>query len=217
MQDEFRLVGLRASPTSVAFKAIEGSPTAGSVAIENLSDLPLTGLSVTVLGQPTGLEVGVALAGGGTLAGGATAALSYTVLSTTAQAYGNVTIRVGSAQGARVDVTLAVSVEPLRPRLVATPGNLIAGMARGRQAVVEFKLVNEGGIPTGPIVIALPAVPWLTLGTTNPLPPLLPGETNKEDRPPAPATAPSNSDQRFLRDQLRHIVNPRRGKLQFIG
>ena len=178
VQDEFRLVGMRANPASVAFKAVEASATSGSVTIENLSDLPLTGLSVTVVSQPAGLQVGVNLTGGGTLPGGGTAALSYTVLPTTAQAYGNVVIRVGSAQGASVDVTLAVSVEPLRPRLVATPGNLVAGMARGRQAVVEFKLANEGGIPTGPIVIALPAVPWLTLATTNPLPPLLPGETN---------------------------------------
>jgi subtilase family serine protease len=178
VQDEFRLVGMRANPASVDFKAVEGSSSTGSVAIENLSDLPLTGLSVTVVSQSAGLQVGVNLTGGGTMAGGGTAALSYTVLPTTAQAYGNVVIRVSSAQGASVDVTLAVSVEPLRPRLVATPGNLVAGMARGRQAVVEFKLANEGGIPTGPIVIALPSVPWLTLATTNPLPPLLPGETN---------------------------------------
>ena len=178
VQDAFRLVGMRANPASVAFKAVEASATSGSVTIENLSDLPLTGLSVTVVSQPAGLQVGVNLTGGGTMAGGGTAALSYTVLPTTAQAYGNVVIRVGSAQGASVDVTLAVSVEPLRPRLVATPGNLVAGMARGRQVVVEFKLANEGGIPTGPIVIALPSVPWMTLATTNPLPPLLPGETN---------------------------------------
>ncbi len=178
VQDEFRLVGMRATPANVAFTAVEASGKSGSIVIENLSDLPLTGLSVTVISQPAGLQIGVNLTGGGTLAGGGTAALSYTVLPTTAQAYGNVVIRVGSDQGASVDVALAVSVEPLRPRLVATPGSLGAGMARGRQAVVEFKLVNEGGIATGPIVIALPSVPWLTLATTNPIPPLLPGETN---------------------------------------
>ena len=178
VQDEFRLVGLRATPASVALRTVEGSPSAGSAVLENLSDLALTGLAVTVLSKPAGLDVGASVAGGGTLAGGATTTLSYTVLPTTAQAYGNVTLRVTSAQGASVDVTLAVSVEPLRPRLVATPASLVAGMARGRQTVVEFQLANNGGLPTGPIVLALPAVPWLTLATTNPLPPLPPGDTN---------------------------------------
>ncbi len=178
VQAEFRLVGMRAEPASAALKVVEGATHAGSVQIENLSDLPLTGVNAAVVSAPSGLAVTVQLAGGGILAGGAKTPLNYKVSPATPQAYGNVIFRVASAEGATADVTLAVSVEPLRPRLAATPGSLAAGMVRGRQAVVEFSLVNEGGVATGPITVALPAAPWLSLATTNPIPPLLPGETN---------------------------------------
>lgn len=178
VQNEFRLVGLRADPASAAFTVVEGATRSGSVAIENLSDVPLTGVTVSVVSAPAGLNVTAKLAGGDTIAGGVKASLSYTVAPATGTAYGNVLLRVDSTEGASVDVTLAVSVEPLRPRLAATPARLVAGMARGRQSVVEFKLANEGGVPTGPITVALPPTPWLALAATNPMPPLAPGETN---------------------------------------
>ena len=178
VQDEFRLVGMRAAPATASFTVVEGATKSGSVTIENLSDLPLTGLAVALVSAPAGLTVTAELASGNSLAGVAKTALIYSVSPATPQAFGNVTLRVTSTEGASVDVSLAVSVEPLRPRLVATPGTLVAGMVRGRQRIVEFKLANEGGIPTGPITVALPSAPWLSLATTNPLPPLAPGETN---------------------------------------
>jgi subtilase family serine protease len=178
VQDEFRLVGLRAEPASAAFTVVETATRAGSVIIENLSDLPLTGLSVSLVTAPAGLAVTASLAGGSALAGGAKTTLNYSVTPADPQSSGNALLRVTSVEGAAVDVTLQVTVEPLRPRLVATPGSLAAGMARGHQTVVEFKLANEGGVATGPITLALPPAPWLALATTNPLPALLPGETN---------------------------------------
>src|SRR5207249_4787756 len=63
--------------------------------------------------------------------------------------------------------------------LLATPGDLSGGMARGRQKTVEFDVVNVGGIATGPITVSLPGVPWMQLVSTNPLPSLEPGETNR--------------------------------------
>ena len=178
VQDQFRLFGMRADPASAAFTVVETATRVGAVVIENLSDLPLTGLTASVVSVPAGLTVTASLAGGTTLAGDGQTALNYTVSPASPQAYGTTVLRVTSTEGASVDVTLVVSVEPLRPRLVVTPSTLVAGMARGRQAVVEFKLANEGGVPTGPITVALPAAPWLSLATTNPIPPLAPGETN---------------------------------------
>lgn len=179
VQDEFRLVGMRANPPSAAFTVVEGATGVGSCTIENLSDVPLTGMTTTLVSAPDGLTVNTSLEGGSTLNGGATASLRYSVSPSNAQAYGPVTIRVSSAEGASTELTLAISVEALRPRLVATPGNLVAGMARGQQTVVEFELVNAGGVATGPITVALPATEWLSLASVNPLPSLLPGDTNK--------------------------------------
>jgi hypothetical protein len=178
VQDEFRLVGMRADPPGAAFSVIEGQVRASSVVIENLSDLPLTGVAASVVSAPAGLQVDVGLSGNGVISGEGTAVLSYSVSPASAQASGQVILRVASAQGAVVDVALAVSVEALRPRLVARPGSLEAGMARGGQTSVEFLLVNEGGVASGPITVALPPAPWIALAMSNPLPSLPPGGSN---------------------------------------
>ena len=72
-----------------------------------------------------------------------------------------------------------MSVQPLRPRLVATPVSLYAAMPVGGQTVVDFDLSNQGGRASGPITVSLPAVPWMHLASTNPMPSLAPGQTNR--------------------------------------
>ncbi|MCP5521848.1 MAG: hypothetical protein H7A46_09915 [Verrucomicrobiales bacterium] len=95
------------------------------------------------------------------------AALVYQLTPHTVAANGFVEIRVSSAEGATADVRLEVAVEPLRPRLVAIPEQLQAGMLRGGQKAVEFDVVNRGALESGSIQISLPVVPWMALGTTN--------------------------------------------------
>ncbi len=178
VQDTFSLLGIKAQPATASIKVIEGSSTGGSLSLQNLSDQPLTGLSVEVLSQPAGLSFAAALSTN-TLAGLAEAFLSYTLSASTTEGSGVVELLVTTTQGAEVVVTLAVTVEALRPVLVTEPGELVAGMARGKQAVVAFDVVNNGGLASGPITVSLPVVPWLQLASTNPLPSLVPGATNR--------------------------------------
>ncbi len=88
-------------------------------------------------------------------------------------------IRVTSTEGATTDVTLAVAVESLQPRLMVLPGELVAGMKRGGQAVLEFSVVNGGGTSTGPISVLTPELPWLRVASVTPLLPLASGATNR--------------------------------------
>ncbi|MCX6924831.1 MAG: putative Ig domain-containing protein [Verrucomicrobia bacterium] len=176
-QDEFHLLGLRAVPENVALRILEQSSAGGTVRVENLSDMPLTALTATVMSKPNDLGATVTLSAG-TLSGSGTVNLDYSLTAPGPAAAGPVQVRITSAEGAVVDIPFVVNVQELRPRLVATPSSLLAGMVRGGQSVVEFQIVNEGGVASGPITIVLPELPWLHVACTNPLPPLAPGETN---------------------------------------
>jgi hypothetical protein len=105
--------------------------------------------------------------------------LNVTLGAPVADAHGTVHLKVRTDEGLAQDVYFGVSVEPLRPRLVALPGDLSASMRIGGQSIVEFDLVNAGGKASGPITLSLPNVPWMSLATTNPMPALAPGETNR--------------------------------------
>ena len=178
VQGEFTLLGMAANPANASLTLLEQASRAGVVQLENLTEVPLTGLSVAVASKPADLAVEVDLGSQTTLAGLGTLALNYRLKANTPNAFGTVVLRVSSTEGAAAEIHLAVSVEALRPRLVALPDKLMAGMARGRQTVVEFDLVNLGGVETGPLTLSLPNVPWLKSATANPLPDLLPGQTN---------------------------------------
>jgi len=51
-QDSFHLLGLKAQPERPSVRLSEGSSVGGSVQIENLSDVPLTGLAVELVSKP---------------------------------------------------------------------------------------------------------------------------------------------------------------------
>ncbi len=179
-QDTFSLLGFRANPGSTSLTVIEGSSRTGAISLENLSDVALQDVLISVVSKPANLQVAATLPSpGATIPASGALSLSYTFAAPTADAYGTVQLRVTTAEGLSQDILFGVSVEPLRPRLVAEPASLASGMLVGGQAVVEFDLVNGGGRDSGPITVSLPSAPWMRLATTNPLPNLTPGQTNR--------------------------------------
>ena len=177
-QDSFSLIGMKPGSTTLNVSVVEGSSASGGVPVQNLGDVPLTALAAAVSDTPAGLEANIVLATNA-LPGDASVNLKYTFTAATTDGSGIVPVRLSSAEGPAADVYFIVAVEPLRPRLVATPGELVAGMARGRQATVEFVVQNLGGLATGPISISLPATPWLQMALTNPMPSLNPGASTR--------------------------------------
>ena len=51
-------------------------------------------------------------------------------------------------------------------------------MLPGGQNVVQFEVMNQGGAPSGPLTVIVPATPWLGVASMNPLPSLAPGQSN---------------------------------------
>lgn len=180
VQDAFALIGFRSDPALRSVTLKDGESVAGNFRLVNLSEVPITGMNVQILNQPSNVDMTATLEGGNTLSGNGEKTLSYTITAlspTTTQS--RPTLRVTSAEGAQVDIPMQVIVNALRPRFQVTPSSLVAGMTRGQQTVVEFEVVNSGGKESGPVQVLLPDFAWLTVGSTNPIPNLLPGETNR--------------------------------------
>ncbi len=177
-QDTFTLLGFRVDPGSVSRSVIEGGQLDGSINLINLSDVPLTGVTATVLEKPANLDV--TLTAPGTIPGSGAAALAYQINALDPSVRnGLVRALVRTSEGATNVVSFFITVESLRARLVANPSPLLAGMVRGDQTIVEFEVSNTGGATSGPVSILLPAIPWLRVVSTNTLAPLVPGATNR--------------------------------------
>ncbi|RME96614.1 MAG: hypothetical protein D6766_00190, partial [Verrucomicrobia bacterium] len=178
VQDTFTLIGMKADPATRSFTVIEEGSVSGTVRLLNLSPIPITGLTAEVVEKPANLTVDLQL-GSTTLPGVGVTPLNYTVSAIDASLPGGVVkIHVGSAEGAELDVLFGVTVEALRPKLVARPGSLQAGILRGKSRSIEFTVSNEGGRESGPLNVALPDVPWMSLASINPMPSLQPGQSN---------------------------------------
>ncbi len=173
-QDTFVLVGLRFDPPELAIELAGAESRTGRVALVNLTEIPLTQLSVTSSALPPGLEIEWTLPSGLPPDGEAEAA--YRITSTSdAPLQAPLWADVRSAEDAWNRLPISILVKPLAPRLEAVPGTLVASMVRGDQTLVTFQVQNLGGVATGPLQILLPDAPWLQLASPSPMPPLEPG------------------------------------------
>ena len=174
-QDTFTLYGMTISSVPEV-RVSEGSFTGGSANVENLSDIPLTDLSVTVLSNPPNLTVTASLSSN-SLPGDATMRLGYVVTAPVGTTTGGpARLRINSAEGVSADLDLRISVAPLTPDLQVTPTSLFAGMSRAEQSMVQFAVTNTGGGASGPIHVVLPGWAWLTVASGDVLPSLEPGD-----------------------------------------
>ena len=177
-QDEFSLFDFSVRSEYRAFTVVEGTTRAATFTLENLTDVPLTGLSVSVAEVPAGMEVD-ASGEDDTLSAFGTLALNYNVTAAASEGQGVVKLLVETAEGVTREAQVSVSIQPLHARLVVEPKSLYAAMPVGGQSIVDFEIVNLGGKASDSVTVSLPGVPWMQLAVANPLPALSPGETNR--------------------------------------
>ena len=97
VQDEFRLLGVQPVPDRLSVRLTPGMALVGHIDLVNLSDVPLTGLSVAVLNAPANLQVSLNLAE--TLEGSATTTLDYSLTAADATlAHGQIRLHITSAE-----------------------------------------------------------------------------------------------------------------------
>ncbi len=173
-QDEFRLLGMALAPLP-SITVAEGESTTAEVLVANRTDLPLTGLVAEIVTSHPSLSVSATLTTN-TLVGSGNVTLRIQVTAVDTSAIeSNVSIRIRAAEGAEGLLTTRVRQLIRVPRLVATPVSVTAAMVRGRQTPVAFSIRNDGGIDTGPLSVAIPSSPWLSLSSPALLQSLPPG------------------------------------------
>ncbi len=173
-QDQFILLGLGALPWQLNERLTPNVPSTGQIELRNLSPLPLTGLLVSTEGLPFDFTASATVSNG--LAGGAVNVIAYTIATTlTTAAQGRFHFVVTSAEGATLRIPVDFTVRPPTAQLAAEPPLIEHGMLRGTQTLLQFDVVNQGGVASGDLSVALPVVPWLSLISTSPIPSLAPG------------------------------------------
>jgi hypothetical protein len=178
-QDSFTIIGMKAVPPAPSPSLVAGKSVQGTVQLTNLSNVALTNIQATLQGKPANLNIQVTVAS--SLPGNAMTNLAYTIQATDASVpQAAVTINLSNDQGATLSIPLNVSVVIPTPHLTG-PAILKTGMVRGEQATWEFSVTNDGGAPTGPIQLAVPQAPWLTLATPQTMPSLDPGQSANID------------------------------------
>jgi hypothetical protein len=177
-QDQFTILGASLSPASLAVTVTEGSNAMSSVSVQNLSEVPLTGLSASISNLAANLGASATF-NTNYLAGQDTVTLNVAIsASDSTIRQSSFVVHLTSAEGVTLDLPVSVAVTPLIAKLVSGPAQLSASMLRGAQTILQFSLVNLGGAASGPLTVNLPAVPWMSFANTNPLPSLPPGGSN---------------------------------------
>ncbi|MBL9167083.1 MAG: putative Ig domain-containing protein [Verrucomicrobiales bacterium] len=172
-QDQFTLLGMAAVPWQVSLRLAPNELASGSIEVRNLSPLPLTGIEVAGEGVPLGFELAAAMTN--SLAGNQVATLNFSLLTTlTSGASGRIALVVTSAEGAILRIPIDFVIAPPTAELVAEPASLQRGMLRGTQTLVQFDVINRGGVASGELSVALPVTPWLSLVSPSPLPSIPP-------------------------------------------
>lgn len=122
-QDQFTLLALRAgSPARLTL--LEGESASSTVTVQNLADVPQSGLTATLAGGPTNVTILPNLSAN-IVAGDGSVTLAYAVTAPNGiSGSSSFRIRVASAEGASTDVNVPLTIEARRARLVVFPGSL---------------------------------------------------------------------------------------------
>jgi hypothetical protein len=180
VQSQFNAVYI-SSNSAGGQDVVPGTPVHGTITVNNLGQIQLTGLSASVTGAPGNLDVQISVPDTVLPAVG-TAAINYTLTASNASVtYAWLTFNITTDVGATTTATLPVSITPLAPRLSTDPAGLNSGMLVGQQTLVTFQVTNTGNQPTGDLRVRLPDTEYLSLVGPNPsnpvIPSLAPGES----------------------------------------
>ena len=178
-EDSFKLLGMRFNTSSTYYKINADSPFNATATLQNLTDIPITGITYTIEGAPQDWNIQVNAAN--TLAGNSNLPITYTITAPNNSPITQDTFNINltSAEGVSTTLPVTINLRRIVPHLVANTNLLSNGMLRGKQTPIEFEVTNNGGIATGDVQVILPDAPWLKLVSPVKLSSLNPGESSK--------------------------------------
>jgi ELWxxDGT repeat protein len=183
-EDQFTLLGMRFEQNNqflaqVSQKIVEGTTFSGQVALQNLSNIDLSGLTASIIDAPSNWIVEVTPEKNN-LGGNEEIQVNYKItVPDDTVLYDQLQINLTTTEGVTATLPVTVNVEQILPRLVADTSSLQASMLRGGQTLVEFTVTNQGGIASGELDVLFPEASWLKLASPVKIPSLNPGESSK--------------------------------------
>ena len=165
-EDSFTLLGMQFEQgdqrlSQLNQRITEGKTFTGSVQLQNLSGIALTGLIPKILGAPNEWNVQLNL-NQSSLPGEQEIGIDFSItVPDDRWSYASFAFDVTSAEGLKALLPVRIDVNQLLPKLVADQSSLQSSMLRGGQTLVSFKLANQGVVPSGELELRLPSLPWL--------------------------------------------------------
>ncbi|NCR66249.1 MAG: hypothetical protein GPJ34_06510, partial [Microcystis aeruginosa LL11-07] len=178
-EDSFKLLGMRFNTGGAYYQINADSPFNATATLQNLTDIPITGITYSIDGAPQDWNIQVSAAN--TLAGNSNLPITYTITAPNNSPITQDTFNINltSAEGVSTTLPVTINLRRIVPHLVANTNLLSNGMLRGQQTPIEFTVTNNGGIATGEVQVILPNAPWLKLASPVKLSSLNPGESSK--------------------------------------
>jgi hypothetical protein len=174
-QDSFEIltISIDAPPT---VNMHESDTVVVQATVRNPNGRDLHGLAMAASGTPAGLSIRPTVPNA-TLAANGDMLVPITV-STDAgfSGYGSFPLTVTTTEGVRIQALIYVNISLLTPSLSFSVGSLEGSALREGSKSVSLTVSNTGGLETGPVQVLLPAVPWMSLACTSPMPSIPPGD-----------------------------------------
>jgi Ca2+-binding RTX toxin-like protein len=183
-EDSFKLLGMRFEQndqllTQVTHNIVEGTTFNGTVKLQNLTDVGLSGLTASINGAPSNWTVTLTPAKQD-LAGNEEITVNYSITVPDDQwQYDNFSLNLSTTEGITATLPVTVNVGSIVPHLVSSTNTITSGMLRGNQTLVEFTITNDGAATAENIQVVLPNAAWLSLASPPNISALAPGESTK--------------------------------------
>ncbi len=176
-EDEFSLFGADIEPNAVDCRLVVGRRIERTVAIRNLGDIELSGLSARVTNAPGNLVVEPNCPE--SLGPKAFASLKCSIRALDASTRdGRFDVVISREQATVATLHVRAEVVPMAAVLKAYPEEIGVGMVRGDQTLVDIEVVNLGGSSSVAMTVCPPAdAAWISLVTPENIGPLEPNES----------------------------------------
>jgi parallel beta-helix repeat protein len=175
-QDTFTLIGMQLRNAPTPLRLVEGDTHVGRFRIENVTDVPLTGLVASVVSLPDNVEATVRIVDEPTLSAFGAREVEYEIHALTPSSIPrDVRFRIASIEGPELGVSVQTTVVAPTPQLIVQPISLTAAMVPGDQRSLQFTVTNQGGATAEQLHLVLPDAKWLSIAH-GPAPSLPSGE-----------------------------------------
>ncbi len=178
-QDAFDILGMeRASEGYLTWNIKKNVPTSGTIGIRNRSHVPLTEIIFEPQEVPEGMNLEIDTID--LLPGSDIVDFNFTItgeIITEGRNYIEVPVKVSSAEGISFEFTAYYYCQALGSHLVSRPASINTTITKGKIRYYDMKIINDGAGETGPVVIDLPSLDWMSLASRDTIETMASGDT----------------------------------------